>query len=79
MDYTPITLHLPSHVILDMVWIQVGVDLEIQLTAYPQDFGVFILPNAGLVIKFRLYFNFLPLMRYTCTSNNKFSLKLIQL
>ena len=33
MDYTPITLQLPSHVILDMFWIQVEVDLEIQLTA----------------------------------------------
>ena len=72
-------LHLLSHVILDMVWIQVGVDLEIQLTVYPQDIGVFILPNADLVMKFRLYFNLLPLARYTCTSNYKFSLKTIQL
>ena len=40
-------LHLPSHVILDMFWIQVGVDLDCQHTAYLQDIGVFILPNVS--------------------------------
>ena len=63
MDYIPMTLHLLSHVILDMFWIQVGVDLEIQLTGYPQDIGVFILRNAGLVMKFTLCFNLLTLIR----------------
>ena len=44
---------LNSHVILDMFWIQVELDLKYQLIAYLQDFGVFILQNVGLVIKSR--------------------------
>ena len=44
MDYTLLVLPLTSHVILDMIWIQIiGVDLHWQLTAYLQDFGVIIL------------------------------------
>ena len=44
MDYTLLVLHLTSHVILDMIWIQIiGVDLHCPLTAYLLDFGVIIL------------------------------------
>ena len=50
-------LHLPSHVILDMFWIQVVLDLKSQLTAYLQDFGVFILHRVGLVMTCRWNYN----------------------
>ena len=46
-------LHLLSHVILDMFWIQVEMDLKCQLIAWLQDFGVFILQHADLVMKSR--------------------------
>ena len=69
MDYIPKVLHLLSHVILDTFWIQVGVDLECQLTAYLQDIGVLILQNASLVIKFKSYLNLFSLAKYACTKN----------
>ena len=44
-------LHLTSRVILDLSWIQVELDLKCQLTVYLLAIGVFILQNAGKVIK----------------------------
>ena len=66
MDYTLLVLPLTSHVILDMIWIQIiGVDLHCQLTAYLQDFGVIILQYVGQVMIFRSYSNFYQLVKYT--------------
>ena len=49
-------LHLPSHVILDIFWIQVELDLESQLTAYLMEIGVCILHHVGLVMTNRMQF-----------------------
>ena len=46
-------LHLLSHVILDIFWIQVELDQEYQPPVWLQDFGVSMLQNAGNVIKLR--------------------------
>ena len=46
-------LHLHSHVILDIFWTQVELDQKYQPTVWLLEIGIFILQNAGNLIKLR--------------------------